>query len=197
MIRAGDVIEIDNDNWAYAGKQFEVVEITTHIDTTACNLILRELNNPDRRHVCTLAYHQLNRVDIDTQTSTQYDLFPTVELKPSLIENAGVGVFALVEISADSKVFSPAKTLQKVKLNTLSGLSERQKWHLKKLAHVQDDQTVVIDRSANEFHAAYFINHSTKPNMIYCNSTYTWYAMRDIHVGEELTAYYFPHERDF
>lgn len=132
----------------------------------------------------------------DRNSTTAYNLVATVEIKPSSITHAGVGVFALVHIAADTVIFKPRNAVQHFDFDALSALSPAQRMHLTKLAHV--DQTgITIDCDANDFHAAYFINHSRDPNVIYCDSTYAWYAIRDITAGQELTAYYFPHERDF
>ena len=132
----------------------------------------------------------------DLNVSTTYSLAATVEIRPSLITHAGIGVFALIDIAADTMIFEPRNTVQHFDFNQLSALSPAQRAHITKLAHV-DETGIQIDCDANDFHAAYFINHHRAPNVIYCNSTYRWYAIRDIQAGEELTAYYFPHERDF
>ena len=123
-------------------------------------------------------------------------LAATVEIKPSLIEGAGVGVFALIDIPADTVVFSPLAPVQHFKYEDLNDLSEIQMSYLIKLAHV-DSTGITIDRGVDDFHAAYFINHSRDPNVLYCQSTYSWHTIRDIPAGQELTAYYFVHERDF
>jgi SET domain-containing protein len=197
MIKAGDVVEIDNDQWAYVGKQYEVVTITMHINSTGVEMTLRDLSNPDRKISGTFTSHQIHKIDHNQNHSTQYDLFPTVEIKPSLIQNAGVGVFALVDIPADTKIFKSRRPMQKIKLSKLTNLNDRQRQHLNKLAHIEYDQTLAIDCDANEFYAAYFVNHSSNPNLIYCDMEYEWYTIKDIAAGEELTAYYFPYERDF
>jgi hypothetical protein len=195
-IVAGDIVEIDDDRWEHVGRQYEVVEITTRVDSTACQMTLRDLANPDRRLKWTAARNQLIRVGQPSADKPAIKLAATVEIKPSLIQNAGVGVFALIDIAADAVIFTPLTPVQHFKYKELNNLSQTQLAHLIKLAHV--DQTgIAIDRSADDFHAAYFINHSHNPNVIYCESSYSWLAMRDIPAGQELTAYYFPHERDF
>lgn len=132
----------------------------------------------------------------DPNAPTAYSLAATVEIKPSLIVHAGIGVFALIDIAADTVIFEPRNKVQHFDFNQLTALSPTQRAHITKLGHV-DETGITVDCNANDFHAAYFINHHHSPNVIYCNSTHTWYAIRDIPAGQELTAYYFPYERDF
>ncbi len=117
---------------------------------------------------------------------------PIVRLKPSTINNAGVGVFAVTFIPKDTLIFKPQRNYlirwEEIPIEALP--------YFKSICNIQDNG-ILIDCEPNKISAAYFVNHSHNPNLLHNLETDEFWAVRDISVDEELTCYYLPSERNW
>jgi len=114
-------------------------------------------------------------------------------LKKSRIH--GVGVFAIIDIPEGENIFkgdqckmtwinSPAIHLKKLPI-------EIQKLYLDfcVVKKIGKQQMLGCPTNFNNMPISWFLNESKKPN-VYCNSSYNFFAIRKIKVGEELTVDY-------
>jgi len=116
------------------------------------------------------------------------------QLIPSSIVGAGVGVQSLTEIYKDEIVFQPQEncfiTWQEISDNS-SIVS-----YIKKICN-HNEYGFWIDCLINNIGSAYFVNHSEDPNLFHNKENDTYYALRDIKIGEELTCKYSEDEIDW
>ncbi len=117
------------------------------------------------------------------------------QLVPSSIEGAGVGVRTLSKIDRNEIVFAPRDNcfVQWGELHDQSGAVID---YIKKICN-HNFYGFWIDCNINEIGAAYFVNHSDTPNLFHNRDNDTYYALRDIEIGEELTCKYSPDEIDW
>jgi SET domain-containing protein len=115
-----------------------------------------------------------------------------VKIVPSRIAGAGVGVIALNSIDKDEIVFSP-DTNCFISWQEVSSCSDEVLKHIKDVCHT-NEFGFWIDCELNKINASYFVNHSESPNLRHDVETDTYYALRNIDVGEELTCKYLPEE---
>ena len=124
-------------------------------------------------------------------------------LKPSLIEGAGVGVFALKNIKKDECLYhrNNYKDLidYEIPEKLISSLVEPNilKFIDRMCMYNYDNQTYTIDIPLNMLYTEYYINHSHTPNIFWDRHEHDLYAICDITEGEELTTYYRPDEREW
>ena len=124
-------------------------------------------------------------------------------LKPSLIEGAGVGVFALKNIKKDECLYhrNNYKDLidYEIPEKLISSLVEPNilKFIDRMCMYNYDNQTYTIDIPLNMLYTEYYINHSHTPNIFWDRHEHDLYAICDIQEGEELTTYYRPDEREW
>ena len=124
-------------------------------------------------------------------------------LKPSRIQKAGIGVFALRKIKKDEILYDrkyyqdlidheiPATFIDKIVEPKIAKFIERM------CMYNYENDTYIIDIPLNMLYTEYYINHSHTPNMFWDRQTSELYAIHDIEEGEELTTYYRPDERDW
>ena len=112
-------------------------------------------------------------------------------LSPSKVCD-GVGVFSLVDIPADTVIFSP-KNGEKIRF---SEVSEEVGKKMRELTYCDEDG-FWVDDDLDRLGPQYYINHSSNPNVCYDKDTGCLYAIRDIESNEELLDYYFPEEREW
>jgi hypothetical protein len=108
-------------------------------------------------------------------------------LKPSNID--GVGVFAVKDIAKGTYVFAeddePIVWIDKQSVSALP----------KELKRLYEDFSIITDgkygcpESFDKLTTSWYLNHSEDPNVA-ADENYTFYALRDIKAGEELTADY-------
>jgi hypothetical protein len=118
-------------------------------------------------------------------------------LKPSTIPGAGVGVFSLVDISKDTLIFNIKRDDDYFfKYSEIEDLPPSiQNYILGMTDGVEDG--FFLDVPAFKIYTAYYVNHSYEPNVFWDRRTDELFSIRDIEMGEELTTYYKPIERDF
>ena len=124
-------------------------------------------------------------------------------LQPSLIEGAGVGVFALRfikqdEVLYDKKYWNCFKNYQ-VHWKDVKKLVEPkiEKYIERMCMYVPETESYILDVPLNMLYTEYYINHSHTPNLFWDRKTHEFFAIHDIEEGEELTSYYRPDERDW
>jgi hypothetical protein len=118
-----------------------------------------------------------------------------VKIIPSRIDGAGVGVITLNSIDKDEAVFTPDVN-RFISWQEASSCSEEVLKHIKNVCHTTE-LGFWIDCELNKISAAYFVNHSDAPNLRHDVETDTYYALRRVSVGEELTCRYLPDEIDW
>jgi len=135
------------------------------------------------------------------------------KLAPSLIPGAGVGVFAIVEIPKDTLIKGASSFTKYTNLKSDSGLGPTDDIHLFQWDEFDDlDDRIKnylvsmtdsfgnnfwIDAPPFMFYQTYYINHSNTPNCFWDRRTGNVYTQINIEVGQELTMYYMPEEREW
>jgi len=135
------------------------------------------------------------------------------KLAPSLIPGAGVGVFAIVEIPKDTLIKGASSFTKYANLKSDSGLGPTDDIHLFQWDEFNDlDDRIKnylvsmtdsfgnnfwIDAPPFMFYQTYYINHSNTPNCFWDRRTSNVYTQINIEVGQELTMYYMPEEREW
>ena len=124
-------------------------------------------------------------------------------LQPSLIEGAGVGVFALKDIKQDEPLYDkkywnhfPNHEIHWEKVEKLVG-TKIEKFIERMCMYNPETESYILDVPLNMLYTEYYINHSHTPNLFWDRKTHEFFAIRDIKEGEELTSYYRPDERDW
>lgn len=117
-------------------------------------------------------------------------------LKPSTIPGAGVGVFALRDIQKDESIFNFVTTDHHFKYDEIIDLPKEIQNHIWGITDGIGDG-FNLDVPAFMIYTAYYINHSHSPNTFWDRRSGEIFSIRHIKVGEELTTYYKPDERDF
>ena len=118
-------------------------------------------------------------------------------LKPSTINGAGVGVFSLVDIPKDTLIFEvERKDDHFFKYSEIENLPKELQDYIIGMTD-GTEEGFFLDVPAFKIYSAYYINHSYEPNVFWDRRTDEVFSIRDIKVGEELTTYYKPWERDF
>lgn len=118
-----------------------------------------------------------------------------VKIIPSRIGGAGVGVITLNAIGKDEAVFTPDVN-RFISWQEASSCSEEVLKHIKNVCHT-NEFGFWIDCELNKINASYFVNHSKSPNLRHDGETDTYYTLRRIEAGEELTCIYLPDEIDW
>jgi len=135
------------------------------------------------------------------------------KLAPSLIPGAGVGVFAIVEIPKDTLIKGASSFTKYANLKSDSGPGPTDDIHLFQWDEFDDlDDRIKnylvsmtdsfgnnfwIDAPPFMFYQTYYINHSNTPNCFWDRRTGNVYTQINIEVGQELTMYYMPEEREW
>lgn len=118
-------------------------------------------------------------------------------LKPSTIPGAGVGVFSLVDIPKDTLIFNVERDDDHFfKYSEIEDLPPSVKNYILGMTDGIGDG-FFLDVPAFKIYTAYYVNHSFEPNIFWDRRTDELFSIRDIEMGEELTTYYKPIERDF
>ena len=111
-----------------------------------------------------------------------------VRLMPSKLHAAGIGVFAIRRIPRNTRIFAGEN--EEVLWKQKSSLPRKGE-----LRRLYDDFSIIkgdiygCPTSFNRLTPAWYMNESKKPNTR-CDENYDFYALRDIHSGEELTVDY-------
>lgn len=105
----------------------------------------------------------------------------------------GVGVFAISDIPKGTKLFQEDdsdlvwKTREELKLDTLP--KEVRKLYEQFCLIKDKGENYGCPKNFNLMTVAWYLNHSKHPN-VGCDEDYSFFALRDIKAGEELTADY-------
>ena len=119
-----------------------------------------------------------------------------VKLAPSKIDGAGVGLFAIVDIPKDTLIFKFKEDLEDhfIKYEEITDPKIREYfWGMTD----GENGGFYIDVLGYMLYSAYYVNHSYEPNAFWTRRTQELYSIKDLKVGEELTTYYQPNERNF
>ena len=118
-----------------------------------------------------------------------------VKLAPSKINNAGVGVFAMSEIEKEDIVFA-TNTNKFIQWFEIEGIDQNISRYIKQMCN-HNEHGFWIDCPVNKISPSYYVNHSENPNLYHYLDTDTYYAIKNIEIGEELTCKYLPEEIDW
>jgi SET domain-containing protein len=118
-----------------------------------------------------------------------------VKLAPSQINNAGVGVFTMSKIEKEDVVFT-TNTNNFIQWFEIEGVEENISRYIKKMCN-HNEHGFWIDCPVNKISPSYYVNHSEEPNLYHHLETDTYYAIKNIEIGEELTCKYLPEEIDW
>lgn len=118
-----------------------------------------------------------------------------VKLAPSQVNGAGVGVFALSKIEKEKIVFDTNTNIF-IKWGEINGIDENILKYIQQICHY-NDQGFWIDCPVNKITPSYYVNHSEDPNLHHDAETDTFFAIKTIEIGEELTCVYPLDERDW
>jgi hypothetical protein len=115
-------------------------------------------------------------------------------LKPSKIEGAGVGVFAIDKIPKGINPFPNCDShLRSMSGDEFSRLSpEKQKMVRDFCYHSSGNWRVPLD--FNRLDVSWYVNSSVDPNLAFDTNTGQYRTLRDINEGEELTYDYVVYE---
>jgi len=105
-------------------------------------------------------------------------------LKPSTIKSAGVGVFALHDIAKNTHMALFTENF-KEEIKKPEDVPEE----LQKFCISQKDGTLLCPKHFNQLDMGNYLNHSDTPNIGHLKRD-SYYALRDIKVGEEILADY-------
>lgn len=118
-------------------------------------------------------------------------------LNPSTIPSAGVGVFSLVDIPKDTLIFEVKRDEDYFfKYSEIEDLPQSVKDYILGMTDGVEEG-FFLDVPAFKIYTAYYVNHSHEPNVFWDRRTDELFSIRDIKMGEELTTYYKPCERNF
>lgn len=107
-------------------------------------------------------------------------------LKPSLIENAGVGVFAIDAIPFGVDPFPGSETNITIMSNDAYNLlSEEKQKMIRDFCYNHHGNWRVPD--FNKIDISWYVNSSENPNLSFDSETGNYTTLREIKVGEELT----------
>lgn len=118
-------------------------------------------------------------------------------LKPSTISGAGVGVFSLIDIPKDTLIFEVKRDDDYFfKYSEIEDLPQSVKDYILGMTDGVEEG-FFLDVPAFKIYTTYYVNHSHEPNVFWDRRTDELFSIRDIKIGEELTTYYKPCERNF
>jgi len=115
-----------------------------------------------------------------------------LKLGVSNIVNAGIGVFAVTNITKDTVLFKGGDNC----LIEWKDIPKESKQYISSITH-NDEKGVYLNKPINEIYIAYYFNHSEHPNVHYDSKNDSFITIRDIKKEEELTCYYTLKERDW
>ena len=118
-----------------------------------------------------------------------------IKLAPSKIHGAGVGVFTISPIEKEDIVFT-TNTNQFIQWVEVQNIEENIINYIKQMCN-HNDYGFWIDRPINKIDPSYYVNHSENPNLYHYLQTDTYFAIKNIKIGEELTCKYLPEEIDW
>lgn len=118
------------------------------------------------------------------------------ELRPSLLPNAGVGVFAIRHIPQNTPLFMecPIDT-DFIPASVLSKYDPAISKTLKRLC-LEEAGGIYLSIHPNLINMSYYVNHAETPNLTFSEKTQIYLTLRDIKPNEELTVTYTPEERN-
>lgn len=119
-------------------------------------------------------------------------------LKPSGIE--GVGVFAIRDISKNTKIFlgQHHEPWYSFKTSDLKDLDLEILKMIDDFFVIEENQTLTIPAAGlNGIDMSFYLNNSDKPNIKTIDGGFTFVSKRDIKKGEELTVSYAQYDYKF
>lgn len=108
-------------------------------------------------------------------------------LSPSLIEGAGVGVFAIENIAKGTDPFIGCENdLRLMDMHEYDSLSNEKKKIVLDFCY-QNNGFWHVPKNFNKIDISWYVNSSQEPNLSFDPETGKYLALRDISIGEELT----------
>ena len=121
-----------------------------------------------------------------------------VRLGVSKTPGVGIGVFALVDIPADTSLFRYRNPDHFISWEDVKDAPMSVQKYLAQMCTCElDDGTFILDVPVDLIYPAYYVNHSSEPNVFLDRHTDEMFTIYPIREGEELTTYYRPDERDW
>jgi SET domain-containing protein len=115
-------------------------------------------------------------------------------LKPSLIEGAGVGVFAIERIPKGINPFPNCDAyLTPMSNSEFDKLSDEKKKMVRDFCYHSSGHWRV-PQDFNRLDISWYVNSSPNPNLVFDTTNGQYKTIRDIQVGEELTYDYVVYE---
>jgi SET domain-containing protein len=115
-------------------------------------------------------------------------------LKPSKIENAGVGVFSITNIPKEIDPFEGCITkLRNMSNDEFQSLDEEKKKMVKDFCYYSSGNWRVPE-NFNTIDISWFVNSSENPNLEFNPNNGQYKTLRDIEIDEELTYRYSIYE---
>ncbi len=116
-------------------------------------------------------------------------------IKPSKI--GGVGIFAIRDIPKNTNIFlgQNEQKWYRFKIEELNNLPQGVMNMIDDFFVIEKDKTVLIpERGLNSIDISFFLNHSKKPNTKTIDEGNTFFSLREIKKGEEITVSYISYD---
>ena len=119
-----------------------------------------------------------------------------VQLKPSTVCD-GVGVFALVDIEADTILFADIEPDNIfITWDKIGDIAPEVKAYLKRICN-SNDEVLFLSRTVSAINVSYYVNHSDNYNVYHDIELDRYVTIKDIKAGEEILCKYIFSEIDF
>ena len=119
-----------------------------------------------------------------------------MQLKPSTVCD-GVGVFALVDIEADTILFADIEPDNIfITWDKIGDIAPEVKAYLKRMCN-SNDEVLFLSRTVSAINVSYYVNHSDNYNVYHDIELDRYVTTKDIKAGEEILCKYIFSEIDF
>ena len=119
-----------------------------------------------------------------------------VRLKPSKVCD-GVGVFALIDIPADTILFNDIDPdMNFITWDEIGDIKDEVKVYLKSMCN-SNESGLFLSRTVSAINVSYYVNHSDNYNVYHDIELDRYVTTKDIKAGEEILCKYIFSEIDF